>query len=332
MGWPFETTPNERKRERKSGYEHGLKGNSVGTNWSGAEYRKGAEAGYQKYCDNRKQQEERNKSNNNSKNSSSKRSSSNNKHSSSSSHNDYSSTRYGSSSGGDYSGSYSSSSSEGFGIVGKVLFGLVLLFLIGMCGHLTDNRSSAPASVQQNSTQVNHQSKVERAISPEPPNSPAQEEALRQEAVQPPSEKIEEHARTVREFRVPMNPSIAAANDFTAEVRLPDGRTESVTIAGLTKGSDTLYVILAQDYPEGTVVTIYPKIEYSNQFVVPANPGILTSPSVSVTVQLPDGRSFQPCVQNIERGMTQLIVTTCDNYPAGTRVIVNPVYGGYRRY
>jgi len=76
VGWPFETTPSERKRERKSGYEHGLKGNSVGTNWSGKEYRKGAEAGYQKYCDNKKKQEEER---NNSKRSSSKSYSSNKK-------------------------------------------------------------------------------------------------------------------------------------------------------------------------------------------------------------------------------------------------------------
>lgn len=211
-----------------------------------------------------------------------------------------------------------------------------LLFLVLFFGAMLDKCKSTSHKETHQQEQAYQPAKkaqkAQKARKHKAINPPAQEEAPIQEVVQSPSEKVEEHARTVREFRVPMNPSIAAANNFTAEVRFPDGRTESASIAGLTKGNDTLYVTLGQDYPEGTVVTIYPKIEYSNRFLVPGNPGILTSPSVNVTVQLPDGRSFQPCVQNIERGMTQLVVTTCDNYPTGTRVIVNPVYGGYRRY
>jgi len=238
-------------------------------------------------------------------------------------------------SGGSYEGV---SSGGGYGLHILAVIGVVIVVAISLNNNSNNSSkisqpATKPAQESHNKKQRNYNNNksVEQQLSTKALNPTVQEEAPRQEAVQPPSEKIEEHARTVREFRVPMNPSIAAANDFTAEVRLPDGRTESVTIAGLNKGSNTLYVTLAQDYPEGTVVTIYPKIEYFNRFVVPANPGNLTSPSVSVTVQLPDGRSFQPCVQNIERGMTQLVVTTCENYPAGTRVIVNPVYGGYRR-
>jgi len=255
------------------------------------------------------------------------------------------------SSSSDYSGaSYSSGSYEsassggGYGLHILAVIGVVIVVAISLSSNSYNSGKLAqpttePAQESLNKKQHNYnsnnsspQSVEQQQRSTEALNPPAQEETPRQEDVQPPSEKVEEQARTIREFRVPMNPSIAAANDFTAEVRLPDGRTESVTITGLTKDSDTLYVTLAQDYPEGTVVTIYPKIEYSNRFIVLANPGILTSPSVSVTVQLPDGRSFQPCVQNIQRGMTQLVVTTCDNYPTGTRVIVTPVYGGYRRY
>ena len=229
-----------------------------------------------------------------------------------------------------HTGGSSDSASGGFIVFIFGTLGLMLLLSMctSMCSHQTQNNT--PVGQQQVTQKPNRPvKKAKKALKHE--QLPVANEAS-DEAALPPSEKVEEPVRTVREFRVPMNPSIAAANEFTAEVRLPDGRTEPATIAGMTKGSDTLYVTLAQGCPEGTVVTIYPKIEYFNRFVVPANPGILTSPAVNVVVQLPDGRSFQPCVQNIERGMTQLVVTTCDNYPTGSRAIVTPVYGGYRRY
>jgi hypothetical protein len=215
-----------------------------------------------------------------------------------------------------------SSSTSGLGLVVGVLI-FVVIFISGLFTSMQGPGSKDRP--MQSDTHVNNPQR-EAPIVPAPS---AQEEAPNQEAMQPLSEKVEQPARTVRDFRVPMNPSIAAANEFKAEVRLPDGSIEPTTIAGLNKSSDILYVTLTQDYPEGTVLTIYPKIEYSNRFVVPGNPGILTSPSVSVIVQLPDGRSFQPSVQNIEREMTQLIVTTRDSYPTGTKVIVTPVYGGY---
>lgn len=215
-----------------------------------------------------------------------------------------------------------SSSTSGLGLV-VVVFIFIAIF-VGVLFNFMQGTGSNDRPMQS-VTHVNNQ-QIEAPIGPIPS---VQEEAPGQEATQPPAENIEKPVRTVREFRVPMNQSIAAANDFTAEVRLPDGSIEPTSIAWLSKSSETLYVTLAQDYPEGTVVTIFPKIEYSNRFVVPGNPGILTSPGVSVTVQLPDGRSFQPSVQNIERGMTHIVVTTNDSYPTGTRVIVTPVYGGY---
>lgn len=55
MSWPFESTSEDRKRERKAGYDQGLKGNDVKTNWSGREYYKGARAGYEKYKENQRQ-------------------------------------------------------------------------------------------------------------------------------------------------------------------------------------------------------------------------------------------------------------------------------------
>ena len=223
------------------------------------------------------------------------------------------------------SSSDDSSSSSGLILaVGKLIF--VAIF-VGVLFNFIQGTGSKDRPIQLD-TPVNNQQR-EAPIVPKPST---QEEAPRQEPTQAPSEKVVKPERTVRNFRFTMNSTIAAANDFTAEVHLADGSTEPASIAELTKGSETLYVTLAQDYPEGTMVTIYPKIEYFNRFVVPANPGILTSPDVKVILQLPDGSSLEPCVENIERRMSQLVVTTCDNYPTGTRVIVTPVYGGYRRY
>lgn len=154
MGWPFETTPNERKRERRSGYEHGLKGNSVWTNMSGSEYRKGAEAGYQKHRDNQKKQEERNKSNHKPQSNSNKKSSSSKKDRSSNSYNTYSHARYGGGSYGGYSSSsgYSSdtSGSNPVTIFFKLIGGFLgLFFLLSMCHSKSDPPSPANEILQQ---------------------------------------------------------------------------------------------------------------------------------------------------------------------------------------
>ena len=193
MGWPFETTPNERKRERKSGYEHGLKGNSVGTNWSGKEYRKGAEAGYQKYCDNKKKKEERNKSNNKSESYSGNRSSSNKKDRSSRSYNDYSYTSYGSSSG-NYSSSsgYSSSDTSGANPVSvffKVIGGIIgLIVLLSMCNSKSNSPSPAKENFQQQHESVKKAKKASKHV-----DEPVAGEVLRDPTPSyPPAQAIEE--------------------------------------------------------------------------------------------------------------------------------------------
>lgn len=202
-----------------------------------------------------------------------------------------------------YSGDYSSysgsgSSSGGFGIVGKVLFGLVLLFLIGMCGHLTDNRSNAPAQRQQvvkeearPAKKARKAKKAQRAVNESeayrtteniapkveaPDNSVGYSaekltntEQTQQDLSLPISKPQQQPVPTINQFHIPVDNSWDNVRQFGGNILLPDRTSFRANIRQSFRNGNTITVITNEYYPMGTTINIFP-IDYH-----PAQPRIM---------------------------------------------------------